>query len=57
MDGLRTLIAAILVLPAVAVAAHLPPVVGDLIMSARANVNVIDMHPDTFPVRFTCHEE
>jgi rhodanese-related sulfurtransferase len=43
MNRLKVWLAGLLLLPAVAVAAHLPPVVGDLITSARASVKVIDM--------------
>ena len=43
MKNLRLLLAVILVLPALALAAELPPVVGNMIMTARSEVNVIGM--------------
>jgi sulfur dioxygenase len=43
MKSVKLLLAAILALPALAPAAELPPVVGNTIMTARSEVNVIGM--------------
>jgi rhodanese-related sulfurtransferase len=43
MNAMKFSLAAVLVLPSLVLAAHLPPAVGDMIRVARSEVKVIDM--------------